>query len=147
MKIAFHIGLHKTATTWLQSVYFDKHPEIKVINNYTNPWNDELIRYLVLEDSHSFCKNTFIEMVKKRVFRRDLVGHKGLYLISAERLSGHPLSGGFDREKIALNIDKAFPESKKIIFIRSQIDQIESTYQQQLIFQIIFYLFAQERIF
>ena len=34
MQIIIHIGVHKTATTWLQQKLFSSHPEINLINNF-----------------------------------------------------------------------------------------------------------------
>ena len=39
VNIVFHIGHHKTASSWLQEIYFTNHPDINLINNYFEPWN------------------------------------------------------------------------------------------------------------
>lgn len=129
MRITFHVGLHKTATTWLQSVFFKAYPDIHLINNYNEPWNDEIIRYLVLKDRYSFDPEVFRGMVEERIDGNGLM-EGVMYLISAERLSGHPFSGGYDREKIIRNIHSAYPNAKILITIRNQVDIIQSTYQQ-----------------
>lgn len=131
MNIIFHVGLHKTATTWLQSVLFRQHHQINLINDYNEPWNDEIVRYLVLQDRHSFDAEIYKKMIHNRI-EAEFSSQKGVYLISAERLSGHPSSGGFDREKIIRNIHAAFPSAKILVTFRNQADLIRSTYQQMI---------------
>lgn len=130
MQLSFHLGLHKTASTWFQATYFKNHPEIAFLNNYQTPWNDELIRYLIENDSRSFNRHQYKKMVSDRIEKNKLTQHKGIYLISAERLSGHPYSGGYDREKIANNIYNAYPNAKVFLLVRNQVDLINSMYKQ-----------------
>ena len=130
MNIVFHLGLHKTASTWLQSVYFTKHPDIALLNDFSKPWEDELIRYLELNDYQSFKSQYYQQLILNRIKEKQLTQHKGIFLISAERLSGHPYSGGFDREIIANNIFNACPNAKIFLLLRNQLDIINSTYKQ-----------------
>ena len=120
MNIVFHVGLHKTATTWLQSVLFTLHQEIRLINDYKEPWNDEVIRYVVLRDRYSFDAEIYKKMIQARI-KSEFPDQEGVFIVSAERLSGHPSSGGFDREKIIANIHAAFPDAKILITFRNQI--------------------------
>jgi hypothetical protein len=53
-------------------------------------------------------------------------------VISDERLSGNPHSGGFDSRQIAERIKAAFPEAKILCVIREQRDMILSAYYQYL---------------
>lgn len=129
LRITFHVGLHKTATTWLQSIFFKQHPNICLLNDYEKPWSDEIIQYLVRNDRFSFSPEKFRHMVQDRI-KSCAISDAEIYLISAERLSGHPLSGGYDREKIIQNIYSAYPDSKILVTVRNQVDLIRSTYQQ-----------------
>ncbi len=55
---------------------------------------------------------------------------KRVNLVSAERLSGHPYSGGYDSFTIANRIHACSPDSKIIIVVRNQLDMIRSIYKQ-----------------
>ena len=54
MQLYFHIGFHKTATTFLQKNIFSNKKTFNLLNNYKTPWDDEIIRYLVLTPYHKF---------------------------------------------------------------------------------------------
>ena len=51
-------------------------------------------------------------------------------VVSAERLSGHAASGGYDAYRIAQRLHATLPEARVLIVVRSQIDMIESEYRQ-----------------
>ncbi len=127
-KLFFHVGLHKTATTWLQNKFFQEHPEITILNNYQEPWNDEFLNYLVTQHDRSFdpeiCRKKFF------IYPNSKSSNHNVNLISAERLSGHPFSGGYDTIKIAERIRVVFPFAKIILVVRRQADIIKSTYKQ-----------------
>jgi hypothetical protein len=128
MNIAFHIGYHKTATTWLQNVYFRSHPQIRLLSNSSQPWNDRFLRGLIASSDRNYsvsqCRNILEEIVSGR--EKDMTS---LFLFSAERLSGHPFSGGFDSFRIAERIKACCPDAKILCVIRSQIDMIASVYK------------------
>ncbi|RLD39205.1 MAG: hypothetical protein DRI74_01575 [Bacteroidetes bacterium] len=124
-QITFHIGFHKTATSWMQQVYFSQHTELELINNFTEPWNDPFISYLInpeLPFSKKKCASLFSRVTKDNK-QKNLV-------ISAERLSGHPISGGCDNIQIAERIKDCFPEARIIIIKREPRSAIESVYKQ-----------------
>lgn len=129
MNIVFHVGLHKTASTWLQVEFFSKHPEVCVLNDFEFPWKDELVSYLVWTSCSSFDPIFYRHLVESRM-ERSKVNKKTVFVISAERLSGHPMSGGFDRENIIKNIRSAFPDGKILAVIREQQEVILSSYRQ-----------------
>ena len=68
-----------------------------------------------------------VEKVLKVV---DLKGR--IPVISNERLSGNPHSGGFDAKDIADRIMEAFPDARILCLIREQRDMILSLYYQYL---------------
>jgi hypothetical protein len=106
-----HVGLHKTATTWLQERYF---PFIGgMANDHHKPWQDPLIRSLVTGegtppplDSHS--------------------------IVSAERLSGHPATGWMDADTIAARIARAYPTARLVVGTREPSSWARSLYHQVL---------------
>lgn len=126
-KIVFHIGHHKTATTWLQMKYFDSHPQLNLVSNFLTPWEDPFLSYLIGTSERKFDANTCIDMLEGTELEDDT---NYVNVISAERLSGHPYSGGYDSYLIAERICRCFPDSKIIIVIRNQLDMLISMYQQ-----------------
>lgn len=91
-----HVGLHRTASTWLQIRYF---PAVgSVFNNFRAPWADPLINPLV--------KGGTIPEVPPNC------------IISAERLSGHPLGGWHDADDIADRIQRTMPDARLLVGYR-----------------------------
>jgi hypothetical protein len=50
--ILFHVGFHKTASTWLQAGFFTEHPDLGLLNNYTAPWDDPITASLVRNSAY-----------------------------------------------------------------------------------------------
>jgi len=122
--IYFHIGFHKTATTYLQSILFNNSKNINLINDYKRPWEDPIIRYFVLTPIHLFNDQYIKELVsEKQEFNKTNI-------ISAERLSGHPGSGGFDSFDIAKKIRLTYPNAKIIVNSREYESFKKSCYSQ-----------------
>ena len=126
MQIIIHIGVHKTATTWLQQKLFSSHPEINLINNFMYPWNDDLISYLIKSSSFSpeYCRDIFEERIKNNTNKT--------IVISTEEFIGHPFSGGYNKKLIANRLSQVFPDAKIILTIRNQADITYSLYQQMV---------------
>lgn len=123
-QIYFHIGFHKTGTTWLQKNVFLNKDYFNILNDHIKPWNDNLIKYLVCSKLETFDKERVISIVTNR-FKKDKIN-----IVSAERLSGHPYSGGYDTHLIAKKIYKSFPNAKIIIVKREINSFINSSYKQ-----------------
>lgn len=103
--IIFHIGLHKTGTTFLQNEYFPKLP----------------LTYL--SGSEPFYK--ILEIIK---------ANDKKILLSEENFSGQLFSGRKDQQffDTISSIKSAFPEAKIIIGFRNHIEFIVSSYKQML---------------
>ncbi|MFV8819476.1 sulfotransferase domain-containing protein [Haliea sp. E17] len=130
--MAFHIGYHKTATSWLQKAYFPSHPEVDLLCNSSAPWNDPFLHYLISTpelkfDAHEAQRRLYSQQSSDSSDRKRKIG-----LVSAERLSGFPLSGGFDSVHIAHRIHKVAADAKIIIVVREQSDMISSVYKQMV---------------
>jgi hypothetical protein len=54
------------------------------------------------------------------------------FVLSHERLSGYPPSGGYDRVLIAQRLQATFPGARVLIIIREQISLIRSLYSQYI---------------
>lgn len=131
MELAFHIGYHKTGTSWLQQSYFREHPGIELLCNSEHPWEDKLLAYLIATPDADFDAGTgkamladLLSKVKSTPVERKAV------LISAERLTGHPFSGGYDNVRIARRIAAIAPGARIVCVVRNQLDMIWSVYKQ-----------------
>lgn len=91
--VTFHIGHHKTATTWLQQGLFKEHPSIYLLNDPRKPWTNSVLFDVVSESVRSFDANK-----SKDLFDLDIEKQNpsSCLLYSAERLSGHPLTDEAD---------------------------------------------------
>jgi hypothetical protein len=131
--LLIHIGYTKTATTWLQHHLFGD-PATGFGWLETNgdrpgrPDRNSPVRRLVSLSSLD---------VDTAALREDFAGligsvdAKGLVpLISLERLSGSPFSGGHDSAEIAERLARLFPEARVLVVIREQGSMIVSTYKQ-----------------
>jgi sulfotransferase family protein len=124
--VLIHIGYHKTGTNWLQRELFDKaatgyrwlgkRPE-------THPvWG------LVADHALEFDAAKVRGDLESRLQKAEKRGL--LPVVSLERLSGHPFSGGHDSSQIAERLKQVFPDSRVLAVIREQRTMIVSTYKQ-----------------
>ncbi len=115
--IYFHIGLHKTATTWMQKELFSN---IRDVDFYSD---DFLYENLIRSHENSFEATKFSNAIKVNT-------SSTLLVYSSERLSGNPHSGTHDSHEIAERIRQVCPKAKIILIVRSQISMIVSNYKQ-----------------
>lgn len=119
-----HIGYHKTGTSYLQSEFFTEnygfqrwpstqralHPVFTLLGSYDQPKESDVqeLRRLFAEAGQR--NQTFV--------------------VSHERISGHPSSGGLDAKLIADRLLDVFPDARVLIIIREQEAMIRSAYSQ-----------------
>jgi len=144
MKICFHIGFPKSASTTLQKHLFDRHPEINFLGIYpsgnigqdSDVINNKTL-YLINKNLQIFhtqmteCEGIEYFNIKKNKLIKSiyyLLDKDKLNLFSNERFSSvlfsHP-----DRAQKAQNIKQIFPNAKILIVIRNQTDIIKSQYR------------------
>jgi hypothetical protein len=121
-QILIHIGHHKTGTSWMQQVLFTKEHGFCILNNYEEPWKDVLLRALVLGEGFD------LERVRNMAAER--WDGKNIPVLTAERLSGHPASGGFDQGIIANRLAEAFPNAIILVGTREAEEAKTSVYKQ-----------------
>ena len=117
-----HIGYHKTASTWLQEYLFDN--EASGFKRFIS--QPEIRDKLILVNGLDFNTEEFKD------YYQDIANKNFCSVISNERLSGNPHSGGFDSKEIADRLKACFPQGKVLIIIREQKDMILSTYIQYI---------------
>lgn len=123
-----HIGYHKTGSSWLQRYLFPEKEQ-----GFETPFlrEDEIGELLIypnaLDFSECVCREAFYSKIKGSL-------QKGLVpVLSYERLSGNPHSGGYDSCEIADRLHRVFPQAKILMVIREQSGMILSTYKQYIV--------------
>lgn len=120
MKVYFHIGLHKTGSTFLQKEVFPNIPQnnFKYIGGIVDRFKE-----LVYQDP------VFYNADHTRIQLEKLMDKDKINLISDENLSGDPQNGGIYRSSIIAKIYQCFPNAKIILFIRRQDNWAISNYR------------------
>ncbi len=124
-KTLIHIGYHKTGTTWLQKHLFAN--ENLGFKRYFS--KADIRDHLVMPNALDFDSNAVTELYQSKLDEQNLVS-----VVSSERLSGHPHSGGYDSKELAERLQASFPEAKILIVTREPVSAILSCYQQYVKF-------------
>jgi hypothetical protein len=123
-----HIGLHKTASSWLQKHFFND--PTRGFSEEIVPSRHELMARFGTPDLLAFNP---AETAAHYAPAIEAARNAGLTaVISHERLSGHPSSGAHDRRLIAERLHASFPEARVLIVIREQCELIRSMYNQHV---------------
>jgi len=119
-----HIGLHKTGTTWLQNKLFADFDA-----GFSSPWTrEEILEQLILVNPLRFDPDALRAHLAPGIQRAE--AEERVPVLSHERLSGNPHSGGYDRMLVADRLAGALPDARVLIVIREQISMLASTYKQ-----------------
>ena len=137
-----HIGYHKTGSTWLQKYLFDC-PErgfFRLSGKYLSKNHIGLrpatrfARKFVFEPGGSFYSlNEFSPDRMRELLGECKVRGSAIPVLSDERLSGHPETGGFDCQEICNRLAQVFDSPKIFIVIREQKSLIVSCYMDFLL--------------
>ncbi len=129
LETLIHIGYHKTASTWLQTHILDN-PETLLKRFFSKK---DIRDFIVLPHSLDFnskaVRTHHLKLMKQAIETENL-SEDTISVISSERLSGHPHSGGYDSKEIADRLKACFPDGKVLIVIREQKSAISSCYLQ-----------------
>lgn len=121
-KQIIHVGLHKTATTYLQKKVF---PSLEHYTLYTRPYT---------QHNHAFNQLQYADdsLYNKEIVEKEIEKFPSENIIlSDESFSGKPnLFCHVNRTIIGERLSELFPEATVIIFIRSQMDILLSYYNQ-----------------
>lgn len=123
-----HIGLHKCASSFLQNEVFVKDPRLLCL---TGSKKSPLTSSLIGADSTYFDKSRCLALFEKKLLNPASKNDQ-IPVLSAERLSGIPYFGSFDRATVSKRIKQTFPQTKIFIVIRNQQDLIRSVYGQYI---------------
>jgi hypothetical protein len=123
--VLVHIGYHKAASTWLQRELFVDRTGYRWLGKRPagHPVR-RLVRERPLEFDAGDVRRSFEPLIAEAE-REGLVP-----VVSFERLSGHPFSGGFDVDLVAGRLAQVFADARVLIVVREQRAMILSTYKQ-----------------
>lgn len=124
--LLLHIGYHKTGTTWLQQYLFSSRAHGFISPLSTAEMMDRIVLPHPLDFSASECR----EGIERRLGE---ITSDGLTpVLSNERFSGHPHSGGYDSKVLADRLKEMFPTARVFMCIREQEQAILSSYNQYI---------------
>lgn len=126
-KVFIHLGLHKTASTWLQEKIFTQYDDLLLL---TRPLTTQVAPFNKLQFANDYIydEQELIEVVRhyhEQYPERNI-------LISDEALSGLPRYNYLNRSQIAERLRSAFPEAEVLIFLRGQYDLVKSLHAQSI---------------
>jgi len=124
MQPLLHIGYHKTGTQFLQRSIFPE-PEFSLVAR-----TERLRPAFIQVDTFPFDAAAAREAFRPGI--EEAIGRGLVPVLSSERLSGNPHSGGYDTVQIAERLAAAFPEGRVLIVIREQTAMLVSTYKQYI---------------
>lgn len=122
MEPIIHIGYSKTGSIWFRKVFYPK-----VENSYYMS-RSELLELII---SPSFLE---FDAIKIRLIVEERIQNKRLIICDDLLLGGLVIGYGYGEfiYVIAMRLSQVFPEAKIIIFIRNQIDVLESAYSHYI---------------
>jgi len=122
--LLFHVGYHKTATTWLQNTVFQ--PEHRFAQVLDHP---EIFKTIVNPHGLHFEAGLVRALMAERI---TAAPDSSVSVVSLESLSGSPFSGGRESDDFARRLAEISPDAKILITIREQCRIIASVYMQYL---------------
>lgn len=127
-KVFLHLGIHKTATKFLQEDIFPKMPDIDYISKakYERTLLDKILHqdFLAFNYRKDELRKDFFELAEDS---------DKLMLISNELLYGNIFFQNNNRFSILMKLKALFPEAKIILSIRGQRQMIDSIYREYLV--------------
>jgi hypothetical protein len=126
-KTFIHVGLQKTASTYLQKIVFPRLEEVVFIGR---PYTQENYAFNTLQ----YADNSLYEpnVLREEISRIQNVAQGKSILISDEQFSGCPFYGFINRGIIAERLSQIVPDAEIILFLRGQSDFIMSLYNQHV---------------
>jgi hypothetical protein len=121
-EILFHVGYHKTATSWLQKHFFRENVGFSQVLS-----NDEVAELITDPLDFDFDAARVQRTIRAQLDRGGLVN-----VVSNETLCGHPFYGGREGPLFAGRIQAIAPRGKILFTIREQKKIIASTYMQYI---------------
>lgn len=124
-KVLLHIGYHKTGSTLLQSAFFSD-----PAGGFLMPEapRHRLLKDFVVPPPYRFDRTATRRAYEPLLDRAAALGK--IAVLSHERFSGYPPTGGFDAPIIARRLHRTFSDALVLIVIREQLSHVLSMYSQ-----------------
>jgi hypothetical protein len=126
MRPLVHIGYMKTGSTWLQRRVFEDRGAGFLPLLQRRRVIDDLVRPSPLY----FVARPLREAIDIKRQDAEMLG--AVPFLSHERLSGAPVSGGFDAYQIAVRLHSLVPDARVLIVVREQISHLLSIYNEYI---------------
>lgn len=123
--LVFHIGYHKTATTWMQGLFFVPAHGFRQLANHR-----EVFAHIVAPHGLLFDPRPMQTLLAERMAA---VADGEVPIVSSEILSGHPFHGGRENEVYAQRIKAIAPDARILVSIRAQLRILPSVYMQYVL--------------
>lgn len=123
-RILFHIGYHKTATTWMQRLLFFPVHGFHPLANH-----DQVSEYITAPHGLRFDPGPMQRLIAGGL---KFVPPNGVPVVSSELMSGNPFFGGRESDAYADRIKAIAPDARILISIRAQLRILPSIYMQYL---------------
>ena len=124
--VLLHIGYHKTGSRWLRSLFFDN--PVTGFGWVGKTGADHPVRRLVAARPFEFDPDE--SRAELEPLLRRIVDDGLSPVVSFERFSGNPFSGGYDSKEIADRLVRVFRDARVLVVVREQRSMIVSTYKQ-----------------
>lgn len=126
--VLVHIGYYKTATSWLQQLYFRPEQGYEPVMDAFH-----LQLSLVQPEEADFDPARAREEISGKVAA--IAGQGRQPVLSAEALAGDPLRGGFNRERNALRVEQVLAGPPRILLVvREQRELVRSLFKTLVFF-------------
>jgi hypothetical protein len=119
--LVVHVGFHKCGSKLMQR-YLAEHPDVHALPT------GEALEHLVCAHMPAYDPAPAAAFLGRHMEMARADGHRAV--LSAERLSGNPMSGHYDQEAIAGRLKTAGDGPRIILVIREQCAMIASIYRQ-----------------
>jgi hypothetical protein len=124
--VLVHIGYHKSGSGWLRRLFFSN--PVSGFGWVGKQGSNHPVRRLVRTRPFEFDAAAFREEFARLI---RAIEDDGLSpVVSFERFSGSPFSGGYDSKEIANRLADVFPDARILVVVREQRSMIVSTYKQ-----------------
>ena len=124
--VLVHIGYHKSGSGWLRRLFFSN--PASGFGWVGKKARNHPVRRLVGARPFEFDGAAFREEFAPLL--RHIENDALFPVVSFERFSGNPFSGGYDSKEIANRLAEVFPGARILVVIREQRSMIVSTYKQ-----------------
>ncbi len=124
-----HIGLHKTASTFMQQYFFPLYQdEIGYIE--LRDYAQGFLTYVLHSNELEFDSNIAYEIFNRETY--NIRKYRKRLLISDEQFCGSPWDNAQNRKIYFDRLNQIFPDAYYIIVLRNQHDMLQSLYLQYI---------------